>query len=220
MHQAGTASWRVEVGDSQLCEIALFVRDAAGLRSDSNDVPPLDGPVPQPMPFPTEDERTTARRDWTAWWRALVGYEARQWSAHTGANRASFRDRIADRDAVCDPPTFEALADRPALRRAAQTAFADFRTWEASMPRHRGGAAPPGWELIRQVVEDVAFDGQVPFAALQAKIVTVRVQGSWWQRVAPGCALCSPAALATPTTAHAVLRDALDSFVRRNRDER
>lgn len=73
-----------------------------------------------------------------------------------------------------------------------------------------------GWELTKQVVEDVAFDRQVPLDALRAKITVLRVRGSWWRRVAPGCVLCSPAALAAASTGQALLRDALDSFVRRN----
>lgn len=121
MEHAGTASWRVDVADSQLCEIGLFVRDAAGLRSEADDVPPLDGPVPHAVLLPTEDERATARRDWSRWWRTLVRYEVRSWSTGVDDGRARLRRQMAKRDAACDPPDFDALANRQDLRGAAQT---------------------------------------------------------------------------------------------------
>jgi hypothetical protein len=50
---------------------------------------------------------------------------------------------------------------------------------------------------------------------VQAKVAVLPVRGTRWRRVAPGAILCSTAAAADPTTAHAMLREAFDSQVLR-----
>jgi hypothetical protein len=68
---------------------------------------------------------------------------------------------------------------------------------------------------MKQVAEDVAFDRRVSLDEVQAKVAVLPVRGTWWRRVARGAVLCSPAAAADPQTAHALLRDAFDSYVLR-----
>lgn len=119
-----------------------------------------------------------------------------------------------------DPPQFETLADRPALRAAAQASFDRFREWEsARRPPHPAGKPESllDWSVMQQVAEDVPFDRQVRLDAVQARVIVLPVHGIWWQRQAPGVVLCSPAAARDPVTSHTLLHDAFDSHVRRAR---
>jgi hypothetical protein len=70
--------------------------------------------------------------------------------------------------------------------------------------------------LIKQIAEDVAFDHHVSLDAVQAKVVVLPVQGTWWRRLAPGAVLCSPAAAVDHATAQVMLRDAFGSYVMRS----
>jgi hypothetical protein len=220
MRVAGTSSWQLEVKGSQLCELALFLRDAAGLTIEglAGDVPSLMGAVPHLSYVLRSDARQAAGGQWRSWWLQILDLEFRDRPDDQGDARARAYQRISEYEAVCDPPAFGSLADRPALRAAAQASFASFREWESSRPRPGRDSTPVSpldWLLIKQIADDVAFDRRVSLDAVQAKLAVLPVQGTWWRRVAPGAVLCSPAAAAEPATAQALLRDAFDSYVMR-----
>jgi len=217
---AGTASWRLEAKGSQLCELALFVRDAAGLTimGLAEDVPSLTAAVPDLSGVLGADVRQAAGDQWRSWWLQILDFEFRDRPDDHGDARTRARQMVSEHQAVCDPPEFTMLADRPSLQVAAQASFARFREWESSRPQPgRGGEAvsPLDWTVMKQVAEEVAFDRQLSLDAVQAKVAVLPVHGRWWCRVVPGAVLCSTAAAADPRTAQVLLRDAFDSYVTR-----
>ena len=195
----------------------LFVRDCAGLQ-----VPP-DPTVPPPLIDVVQREPAEvsghAGTQWLTWWRDALGLEIARHRQHEApiVGREGARARLRELRALCDPPLFNALADRPELQAAAQDCIEGFRHW-ASPTRSRLTTGRPGelleWALIRQVAEDVAFDRGVSLDKVQAKITVLPVEGTWWQRIAPGVVFCSTAAALDRNVAHALLRDAFDSQVR------
>ncbi len=214
---AGTSSWRLDVKHGYLVELALFVREAAGLDvvGLAADVPSLIGAVPDVTGALDAGVRRDAVDQWRRWWGQILDLEFRD-RQHDRGDRAHARRRIAAHEAVCDPPTFEALADRPALRAAARASFAAFKQWESARPsseRDGMSGSPLDWSVMKQTAEDVAFDRQVDLGAVQASVAVLPVRGIWWHRVSPGCVLCSTDAAADPVTARVLLRDAFESHV-------
>jgi hypothetical protein len=218
MRVAGTASWRLEESSGSLSEQALFVRDAARLAPPGNDMaPPLIGDVPDRSDVLGSADRQRAGVQWLNWWNQVLDLELRRsGDSADGDASASARARLAEHDAVCDPPNFTALANRPQLQAAAGATFEDFTRWQSTIrprsrePRQRGLLE---WSLIKQTAEDVAFDRRVDIDAARATVVIVSVHGLWWRRVAPGAVLCSVGAATDPLTAQTLLRDAFDSRI-------
>jgi hypothetical protein len=220
MRVAGAPSWRLDGKSSQLCEIALFVRDAAGLSAlaSQDDVPPLTGAIPDLSKKLDAGTRAAASGQWRDWWREILGFEFQDRPEKPVDPDLHAPRIVLERSAVCDPPDFESLAQRPGLRAATRASFGSFKEWTSSRPvPGRDGArhSPLDWTLMKQVAEDVAFDRRVSLDEVQAKVAVLPVRGTWWRRVARGAVLCSPAAAADPQTAHALLRDAFDSYVLR-----
>ncbi len=201
-------SWRVDQGHSDLFTMVLYVRDAAGLEmSAAPEIPRLAG-VPDLRSAVLDDgARVLAGQQWTSWFRQVLELELVERTAPTpGRNRAQYL--LARHEAVCDPPDFAALADRPQLQAIARAVVTGHRSWSRSFS-WRG--AELEWTLLKQIAEDVAFDHRVSIDRVRARIVFVPVDGSWWTRVAPGCVLCSPAAAEHPVAAQALVRDAFVS---------
>lgn len=226
MRLAGTRSWRLSAGNSQSCELALFARDTAQLPIVGGDVPALIGAAAAVMPMVDAVTRQAAGEQWRSWWQQILDFEVRDRLNRVGGDaRGRVRQVLVELQAVCDPPDFDALADRSALRAVVHAAFDDFRRWESA----RGSARPGGgqesplewsvmkleWSVMKQVAEDVAFDRGVRLDAVRARVVLLPVQGMWWHRQAPGAVLCSPEAARDPMTSYAVLHDAFDSYVTR-----
>jgi hypothetical protein len=71
MQLAGTTSWRISTDEPQLLLMALYVRDASGLRPQVDpNIPPLEPAVPL-------DDRAAASNgaaslQWAGWWRELL----------------------------------------------------------------------------------------------------------------------------------------------------
>ncbi len=141
MHPAGQCSWRVGIeSSSSLLDIALFTRDACGL-----DVP-ADARVPPPVATTVRDRRdalapalrSPAGAQWLSWWVALV--------AQVGAVQlgslvlpASTHQRLETLAALdqglFDWPDLDALATRPALRKAVRAVGAEARRWSGEQRR-------------------------------------------------------------------------------------
>lgn len=216
MRVAGAPSWRLEGKNSDLCEFALFARDAVGLATVEDDVPPLIGAVPDLSRILDASAREAASDQWSDWWRAILDFEFQERLDAHADHAARARQRIVERVAVFDPPDFSSFAGWPDLRAAARPAFEPYTEWGAdrrAAGRDGSPHSPLDWSLMKQVAEDVAFDRRVSLDAVQAKVAVLPVQGTWWRRVAPGAVLCSPAAAGDPQTAHTLLRDAFDSYV-------
>lgn len=211
MQEVGPASWRFDESEGTLLHLALGVRDAGALPvADGPSVPPplVDAPAPVVL---GDAERRAAGRQWTGWWTALLDFQVRS-MGRTAADREPQGIRfLAELDALGAPPDFAGLGDRPELRRTAVAVAAD--PWD-----RRRRPEPPegtfGYELVRQVAEDVAFDRGVSPDRVTGAAVVLDVQGPWWHALAPGVVLCSRAATQDPRTAHAVLRHAFESGLR------
>ncbi|WP_375497979.1 hypothetical protein [uncultured Jatrophihabitans sp.] len=206
-------SWRVDQGDSDVLQIGLFVRDAAGLDISGLDVPgALD--IPPLAGISVADvavDLRAAGQQWASWWQQLLEVQfADRPAPAPGVDRGRNRARylLARWQAVCDPPDFDALADRPELQAAAQAVFDDHHVWGRLLPQRR---TELDWALLKQTAEDVAFDHRVSIDRVRAHIVFLPVDGVWWARVRPGCVLCSAAAVDDPVTAQTLVRDAFVS---------
>jgi hypothetical protein len=221
---AGTPSWRLSAADGHAAEqLLLFVRDAARLRVpfDPTVPPQLLAHVPRTAELDLNEQRV-AGAQWLTWWRDAVALEVTRHHEDGREARQQHgrgRERIRELQALCDPPRFTVLADRPELRGAARASIDEFRRWASpTQPRLTTGrpGEPLEWALIKKVAEDVAFDHAVSPDRVRAKITVLPVEGRWWRQIPPGVVFCSTAAAADRGTAQSLLRDAFASHVRRS----
>ena len=199
MRTAGPQSWRLEVSDSDLAVMALFVRDAVGLEPASAVSPPaLDSPVVDLRRILSDRDRADASVQWGSWWAQILDVEF-----------ARGIDALAALRAVSDPPEFTALAHAPQLQAAVRASFEDASRWR----RHRTARleAALEWDVLKQAVDDVAFDRQVPVHACSGAVVVLPVAGAWWWRIAPGQVLCSETAARNAETSYRIAYDAFAS---------
>ena len=174
MHPAGQCSWRVGIeSSSSLLDIALFTRDACGL-----DVP-ADARVPPPVATTVRDRRdalapalrSPAGAQWLSWWVALV--------AQVGAVQlgslvlpASTHQRLETLAALdqglFDWPDLDALATRPALRKAVRAVGAEARRWSGEQRRkvaldtRAGDPSPIAHTAVRDAAEATMTRYAVP----------------------------------------------------------
>lgn len=225
MRLAGSPSWQFGENVDQLPHAALFVRDAVGLPvPGSTVVPPrLLGTVPDHSGTIPSEARREAGAAWVGWWRAVLAHLVRIHRI-VPPSGASMRDRTEelrrvaaeDRRRIVDPPTFASLEDRPGLRAAVREAFAEGCRWADERrlawlrPRH---GAIFGWSTVRDVAEEVASRRRVSPGDVRACAIVLLVDGTWWQRVAPGVVACSVGVGRDPVTARTVLADAFESGI-------
>ena len=119
------------------------------------------------------------------------------------------RNRGRRRGSVGQPPEFTALAHAPQLRAAVRASFNDVSRWR----RHRVSRLEAGSnvDVVKQAVDDVAFDREVPVEALNGTLVVLPVEGVWWRRIAPGQILCSDTATSSPETFYQVVYEVVTS---------
>lgn len=208
VRRAGSASWRLAVTGSEFAVLALFVRDAIGLVVPSNgDAPPaLDASVPDRRPALSDQDRADASEQWLPWWREILDFEA--------AVRRSLQspdDRLRAR-LPADPPEFTALEHVPQLQAAVTASWDDASRWQQQ--RHSGRPdSDLGWDLIKKVVDDVAFDHHVPVDTLDGVLMVLPVTGLWWRRTAPRQVLCSEAVTTDSKASYQALYDVFASGV-------
>ena len=212
VRRAGLGSWRLDVSDSDLAEMALFVRDAVGLVVPAAvDLPPaLNGPVADRRGVLSDRDRADASVQWVWWWRQILEVEfgvKRGLRLSAAERRAT--EAVAAVRSVSDPPEFTALAHAPQLRAAVRASFNDVSRWR----RHRVSRLEAGSnvDVVKQAVDDVAFDREVPVEALNGTLVVLPVEGVWWRRIAPGQILCSDTATSSPETFYQVVYEVVTS---------
>ena len=204
------------MSDSDLAEMALFVRDAVGLIEPAAADPPpaLTGPVADLSGVLNDRDRADASAQWVSWWQQILEVEfgvKRVPSRPAVGRRAS--EVVAAVRTVSDPPEFTALAHVPQLREAARASFDDVSRWQRRrVSRLEAGS---GGDVVKQAVDDVAFDREVPVEALSGALVVLPVAGLWWRRIAPGQALCSEAAMSSPQTSYQVVYEVFASSLDR-----
>lgn len=120
MQVAGRPSWALDVGDDEQLELALFIRDAAGLVVAGDGVPPplLDRP-PVAEVLGAADPAAVGR-DWLELWRALVRVHLESKRAPRGRDshwRAWVAEHHRYREVAGSPSDgFAGPAHAPALR--------------------------------------------------------------------------------------------------------
>jgi hypothetical protein len=62
-------SWRIEISDSQVLDVALYIRGVAGLVDDDDEIPSTWPPI---EPTIALEDRDRARRQWREWWTGAV----------------------------------------------------------------------------------------------------------------------------------------------------
>jgi hypothetical protein len=195
-----------------LAETALFVRDAVGLLVPvAADLPPeLNGPVADLSGVLNDRDRADASVQWVSWWRQILEVEfgVKRGPSQPAEGRRTSEVLAAVRT-VSDPPEFTALAHVPQLRAAVRASFDDVSRWQRRrVSRLEAGS---GGDVVKQAVDDVAFDRGVPVEALSGALVVLPVAGLWWRRIAPGQVLCSEAATSSPKTNYQVVYEVFAS---------
>ena len=218
MRVDGFHSWRLAVsGADDLSFLALYVREAVRLAppADSAIPPPLRVTPPDRSEVLTDDERDQASEAWQGWWRDILGYQARLQGPPDDAG--DFTDWVrfnsAERAAIIgDVPDFEALSDRPALRRAVTSLFMEAHAAQCA-PRVDGAAGEPqiSWAVVREAAEEVSARHRVPIGDVQGVVIVLPVQGTWWCSADAGEVVCSDACLVDDATAGQVVRGAFTS---------
>lgn len=220
MRHAGTASWRFAEGIEQLPVAALYVRDAVELAMPAGGlIPPrLDAAVPDRSDLLDAAQRAAAGVEWAGWWHAVLAEDV---GDHRGPpdgveQHAWMRQRMLDTRTLFDPPEFESLADRPALRAAVSGSFPEAPRWadqlRGTLLRAASGRpAQFDYQLVRAAAEQTARQHRVQPGMVSACAVVLPVVGHWWQRYAPGAIVCSVHAAHDPDVARDALTDAFTS---------
>ncbi|MBS2534860.1 hypothetical protein KGQ20_18990 [Catenulispora sp. NF23] len=126
MQRAGGGSWRIEMDDSQVMALVLWLRDAAGMTPDLDPaIPPLEPAVPVvPELAALADPHATAQ--WTGLWLGLWEGRLEEWFALR----------------MLTPPGFELLDRSPELRGLVAAGYREASHWTSThRPIGRGGSS-------------------------------------------------------------------------------
>ena len=221
MREVGSPSWRFAGDIDQSLHVVLYLRDALGLEvEDDPIVPPrLAGEVPDRSELLDSAAIRAAAAQWPAWWRAVVALQApAQLGPPSGqADQRVWRgDLAARRRLVFDPPEWSSLAYSQALQGAARDLWMEACEWFELV---RKPHLPPAghevfaWQQVCDGAERAAIKHDVTPGLVNGCAQVLMVEGSWWQLVAPGAALCSVAAASDPDTIAIILTDVFDSYL-------
>ncbi|GAA2005335.1 hypothetical protein JL107_04865 [Nakamurella flavida] len=168
---AGRDRWRIRLDEPAALQIALYVRDVAGLRPEIRpEIPALDPPatvwpvwVRRPSgtsrPAPTVDP-TSASEQWAGWWTHLL---------------LSGQDGFGD----LRPPAFPALAGSPALRELVRHHWWDAEAWTDGLhddPRRRRDLSGP-WRALGGLVQGLEDERGGTPADFRLRVTVLPVAG-------------------------------------------
>jgi len=224
MQRAGSASWQFTEGIEEMPLVALFVRDSVGLPiMERPDAPPRldDGSLHDHRDLVGFGQHDAAGAAWTDWWLRIVSVIVRQWQHKPASmDQQVLLQRLAEHQAVFDPPAFDSLVSSPALREPARATFEDAIRWAGT--RRSALQTPPDgrpgqfdYDTVRAVAEQVARQHQINPGAVHGCALVLPVRTTWWTRFAPGAVLCSIDAAREPGIARTVLADAFESGLSR-----
>ena len=219
MRQEGSESWRFAHDIDQVLHAVLYVRDSLGLDvEEARAIPPrLAGDVPDRSNLLNSVARHEVARDWPHWWSKAVAVRGTTELGPRDAQKEAWLREIGARhNLVADPPDWSSLSGQPALQDAARSLYVEGCQWFSSARRP---FLPPlnrdvfKWELVRDVAEATAAEHGVNVGVINGCALVLVVEGSWWELVSPGVALCSVAAATTPDSTVAILEDVLASLL-------
>lgn len=223
MRTSGSQSWRFAHDFDQSLHVALYVRDALRLETDggAGDPPPLVGNVPGRSQVVGPVAVEAASGQWPSWWCAVVELQAStrpQAMSEPADPGARLREMAERHRLVFDPPQWKSLANTPALRHGVQELWVEACRWFYPT---RQPYLPPSckdvfaWEQVSNGANRAATQHGVSPGAVDGCAQVLLVEGSWWQLVAPGAALCSVAAARDPRTIPIILGAIFDSHLAR-----
>ncbi|MDQ2737940.1 MAG: hypothetical protein M3Y35_04795 [Actinomycetota bacterium] len=223
MRNAGTESWRFAHDIDESLHCVLYLRDALGLQiEDEGVIPPrLAGEVPDRFQVLGPASALAAAALWPSWWGAVVNQVAPAQlgpPSRQGGSQNWVRGSATWPGPVVDPPEWVSLEASPALRDAARTLWIESCRWFGPA---REPYLPPScrdvfaWDQVRDAAERAAIEREVTPGKVNGCAQVLLVEGSWWQIVAPGVALCSIAAARDPAIAPAILKEVFDSYLAR-----
>ncbi|MFF3917740.1 hypothetical protein ACFYZB_30430 [Streptomyces sp. NPDC001852] len=171
---------------------------------------------PHHVEVPESLNRELSAAEWLEWWGALVACEMGDDHRGPGEDSDDTAQRVARilqrRQAVFDPPDFDALRTTPQLQALVRQHSRESLLWAGRTRRRNPPGRPPdgsafSWSLVKSVAERVARTHGVPIADVTGTALVLRVEGIWSQPTGPGHMLCSTAAAADPDVAIPLLRD-------------
>ena len=184
--RAGQMGWQISMGDSQSLQMALYVRDAAGLDPLVDlRVPPLVPAVPR-LDTSTFDHLDLAAGDWARWWTELLDEPSAFWIGppdHGLADDSPLRPLVA----AC----WEAAIRWPGL---------DHRAGLPAMAVDRRLAMLPN-----DVVHEVERELGRPARPFSLAVYVLPVAGREFWPLAADRVLASEGALRDPATQRALL---------------
>jgi hypothetical protein len=199
MQLAGTTSWKMGTDEPQSLLMALYVRDAAGLRPRIDpDLPPLEPAVP----FDHEQAHLAAiaSDQWADWWRQLLeggGF----WPDHKSPpDMSRVRDdpelqRIFYWPSRYLPPDFVGLSGAPELQSLVRRHYEAARVWSEAR-KHEFVALTVArqrvsleWEVVQAIERGVGRKAR-PFE-LDMRVLPFEAVQAW--RLSPKRALVSRA---------------------------
>jgi hypothetical protein len=218
MRFSGSNSWRLELRDSQLLHVVLYIRDVARIEVpvDPSVPPSLRNVAPGAAPDPRTDAADVGVH-WLDWWRRLVVSEVESFEMVRAAQARQvpaqyLMRQLADAHAgVFDPPDFPTLAGEPEMRDIAALHFREAHEWlsgRSGTPPHSRPQIPAiSHAVIVRAAEGVAAERGVDLDRLDAAVDVLDVSGDWSCLAARRYMLCS--------TELALDDDAAEDVVRR-----
>jgi hypothetical protein len=218
MQLAGTTSWKMGTDEPQSLLMALYVRDAAGLRPRIDpDLPPLEPAVPfdhEQLPM-----AGIASDQWADWWRQLLdggGF----WPDHKSpTNMSRLRhdpelQRIFYWPSRYLPPDFVGLSGAPELQSLVRRHFEAARVWSEAR-KHEFVALTVArqrvsleWEVVQSIERGLGRKA-CPFA-LDIRVLPVEAVQAW--RLSPNRALVSRALFRDRATYREWLRPIIEEL--------
>jgi len=180
---AGRMSWQMNLDLSEQLTIGLFVRDAAALHSELAWLPPVSPTVTGSAPREPEGAGT----QWDAWWRQAVARD-RAWNGP---------DRPVLAVSWWTPPSFDALAEAPALRAVVARHFSDAASWaQARKQEHVGTVLSPERPPVETtLVADLERTSGRRARAFSLRLTEIPVEGQHLWQLHPDHVLISAALL-------------------------
>lgn len=210
MHEAGTASWRFAHDIPTTLHALLYLRDTLGLGELAGfEVPRLIDEVPDRREVLSASERSEAAAAWKRWWGRAVGADTEE-NLVRDPTDASWRAQMVERRrSLADPPGWSSLGAHPGLQRAAQLLYGEAGRWASNARRPY---LPPQrrdlfeWHVVRDAAEETAARYGVSPGAVNGSALILLVEGSWWQQLPSGMAVCAVGAAADPAITASILR--------------
>ncbi|MEY9893025.1 hypothetical protein ABIA31_006703 [Catenulispora sp. MAP5-51] len=194
------AGWRIAVGDRQTMTMALWLRDASGMRPDLDPaIPPLDPPVEVDKRLAAlAGPRATAQ--WTGLWLGLWEGRLEDWFTLQ----------------TLGPPGFELLVRSPELKKLVEAGFLEAARWSAEfrLMASRGSGAPTSVArepaaVVRQLENELGRQAQ----EFELDITVLPVAGRVFWPLADGGLVVSGNLLRDASAFRALLYDVLAAMV-------